>query len=217
MRKFSLVFIGIYFLSNSYSQKVTYSSIKAKYDSIKSSLSYEMKDVADSFEYSCIEQQRVFSLVYDQKLIFDSKKISKQEHDTFKQLEELFFVVNLGDFSKLKLKYPIIGFGVPFGNARQLFRIKNKNYKSYTNIFFKNDTCLANKLLEAPKNDIKVTIDYKNSKFYKQDVEKNKDLRLFEFDFITKPFYYITSSKNYIQLQYMFKGFLVVHKSTFAN
>jgi FPC/CPF motif-containing protein YcgG len=97
------------------------------------------------------------------------------------------------------------------------FEIKIKNYKSYTNIFFKYDTCLANKLMEAPKNDIKVTIDYKNSKFYKQDVETNKDLRLYEFDFITKPFYYITSSKNYIQLQYMFKGFLVVHKSAFAN
>jgi len=71
--------------------------------------------------------------------------------------------------------------------------------------------------MDAPKNDIKVTIDYKNSKFYKQDVETNKDLRLFEFDFITKQFYYITKDKTYIPLKYMLKGFLVVHKSAFRN
>ena len=198
-------------------QKVIYSSIKTKYDSIKSSLSYEIKDVADSFEYSCIEQQRVFSLVYDQKLIYDTNKINKQEHDTFKQLEELFFVVNLGEFSKHKLKNLVIPFGVPFGNAIQFFKIQKNSYNAYMNIFFKYDTCLANKLKEATKNDIKVAIDYKNSKLYKQDVEANKELRLFEFDFITKQFYYITKDKTYIPLKYMLKGFLVVHKSAFRN
>jgi hypothetical protein len=218
MRKLGLILLGIYFLNNCYSQKVIYSSIKAKYDSIKSSLSHELTEVADSFEYSCLEQKRVFSLVYNQQLIFDSIKLNNQKDGTFKQLKELFFVVNLGEFFKHKtLNKRIIPFGLPFGNAIQFFKIQRNSYNSYMSIFFKYDSCLSNKLTESPKNDISVAIDYKNSKFFKDEFKINKDLLLFEFDFVTKTFYYITPNKNYIPLKYKLKGFLVVHKSAFTN
>ncbi len=218
MKKIILVLSILCFYYISHSQKVIYSTIKPKYDSIKSSLSYEMKDVADSFEYSCLEQKRVFSLVYHQQLIFDSNKVNNQNDYAFKQLSQLFFVVNMGEFSKHKnVNRRIIPFGVPFGNAGQVFKIQKRKFMSYTEIFFKYDTCLSNIKFAIPKNKINVAIDYKNSKFNKDEVKINNDLNLFEFDFVTKPFYYITPNKNYIPLKYALKGFLVVHKSAFSN